>query len=300
MSARKDGSANGDLKEANRKRAREGGPVRYSARVQYDGTDFAGFQIQSGSRTVQGELERALGRLSGGSRIRVEGAGRTDAGVHARGQVIAFTYRGRLDRDELHRALTALLPRDIGLGTLRKVEAGFRPRYRARYREYRYLVWNGPPSPLRERYALGVREPLDVEAMAEAATVFVGRHDFSAFGGRDRQPVRTVHEVRVRRQGRSITIVVSGTPSSARWFAEWSPRCYASVADRQPWMMSVASSSRVHRRSPARRLRHRGWHSGKCRWGQRTDLTKKSRTSENDEQDIYAESGRDRAKLVRG
>ncbi len=210
MSARKDGTANGDLTEANRKRAREGGPVRYSARVEYDGTDFAGFQIQSGSRTVQGELERALGRLSGGSRVRVEGAGRTDAGVHARGQVIAFTYRGRLGRGEVHRALTAVLPHDVGLGTLRRVEAGFRPRYRARYREYRYLVWNGPPSPLRERYALGVREPLDVEAMAEAATVFVGRHDFSAFGGRDRQPVRTVRQVRVRRQGRWITVVVIG------------------------------------------------------------------------------------------
>jgi len=210
MPARKDGSTKGDLKEANRKRAREGGPVRYSARVEYDGTDFAGFQIQSRSRTVQGELERALGRLSGGSRIRVEGAGRTDAGVHARGQVIAFTYRGRLGRTELHRALTALLPRDIGLGTLRRVEAGFRPRYRAMYREYRYMVWNGPPSPLRERHALAVREPLDVEAMGEAATVFVGRHDFSAFGGRDKQPVRTVHEVRVRRQGRWVTIVVIG------------------------------------------------------------------------------------------
>ena len=202
--------ATGDLTEANRKLAREGGPVRYSARVEYDGTDFAGFQVQSGRRTVQGELERALGRLSGGSRIRVEGAGRTDAGVHARGQVIAFTYRGRLGRDELHRALSALLPPDIGLGTLRKVEAGFRPRYRARYREYRYRIWNGPTSPLRERSALGVREPLDVEAMAEASMVFVGRHDFSAFGGRDRQPVRTVREVRVRRQGRSITIVVIG------------------------------------------------------------------------------------------
>ena len=206
----KDGTVKGDLTEATRKRAREGGPVRYRARVEYDGTDFAGFQVQTGSRTVQGELERALGRLSGGSRIRVDGAGRTDAGVHARGQVIAFTYRGRLDRRELHRALNALLPRDIGLGKLRKVEAGFRPRYRARYREYRYLVWNGPSSPLRERFALGVREPLDVEAMARAAKVFVGRHDFSAFGGRDRQPVRTVHDVRVGRQGRKITIVVIG------------------------------------------------------------------------------------------
>lgn len=160
---------------------------------------------------MQGELERALARLSADGRaVRVDGAGRTDAGVHAREQVIAFTYRGTLSRDRLHGALAALLPDDIGLGPLRKVEAGFRPRYRARHREYRYLIWNGPASPLRERHALGVRQPLDAAAMAEAAQVFVGRHDFSAFGGRDRQPVRTVHSVHVRRQGRLITIEVVG------------------------------------------------------------------------------------------
>ena len=96
------------------KHAREGGPVRYRARVEYDGTDFAGFQVQDGRRTVQGELERALAPLSARSRVRVEGAGRTDAGVHAKGQVIAFTYRGRLGRAELQRALTALLPPDEG------------------------------------------------------------------------------------------------------------------------------------------------------------------------------------------
>jgi tRNA pseudouridine38-40 synthase len=159
---------------------------------------------------VQGELERALGRLSAERQVRIEGAGRTDAGVHAREQVVAFNYRGRLSQAELHRALTALLPGDIGIGRLRKVEAGYRPRYRARYREYRYRIWNGPPSPLRERYALGVRDPLDTEAMAQAARVFVGRHDFSAFGGRDQQPVRTIHTLRVRRQGRAVVIHVVG------------------------------------------------------------------------------------------
>ena len=184
--------------------------MRYRARVEYDGTDFAGFQVQRGGRTVQGELERALATLSADGRVRVEGAGRTDAGVHASGQVIAFTYRGRLARDELERALSALLPADIGLGPLHRTTARFRPRYRARRREYRYRIWNGPRSPLRERYALGVREQLDVAAMAEAAEVFVGRHDFSAFGGRDRQPVRTLQWVEVRRDGRLVTVIVVG------------------------------------------------------------------------------------------
>jgi tRNA pseudouridine38-40 synthase len=193
-----------------KKRAREGGPVRYRARVEYDGTDFAGFQLQAGSRTVQGELERALARLSAGRRVAVDGAGRTDAGVHARGQVIAFTFDGAQTAAELHRSLTALLPADVGLGALRRVAADYRPRYRAALREYRYSIWNGPRSPLRERYALSVEEPLDVDAMARAARVFVGRHDFSAFGGADRQPVRTLRAVRVSRAGRVITVTLKG------------------------------------------------------------------------------------------
>lgn len=192
------------------KRAREGGSVRYRARVEYDGTDFAGFQRQPGGRTVQGELERALARLSAGRRVAVEGAGRTDAGVHARGQVIAFTFAGRQAATELHRSLTALLPADIGLGPLRRVASDYRPRYRAGRREYRYAIWNGPRSPLHERYALGVAEPLDVAAMAEAAQVFVGRHDFAAFGGAEGQLVRTLHAVRVKRSGSVITVALEG------------------------------------------------------------------------------------------
>lgn len=188
--------------------------MRYCARVEYDGTDFAGFQIQPRGRTVQGELEKALARLSGGTRVQVAGAGRTDAGVHAREQVVAFTYRGQLSRNVLRRALSALLPPDIALGPLHSVEAGFQPRHRARYREYRYRIWNGPASPLRERFALGVREPLNVRAMARAGQVLVGRHDFSAFGGRERQPVRSVHRLKVsvgaERGGRLITITVVG------------------------------------------------------------------------------------------
>jgi tRNA pseudouridine38-40 synthase len=123
--------------------------------------------------------------------------------------VIAFTDpRGRPAK-ELARALDALLPVDVAIREVRRVSAEFNPRYAARYREYRYTVWNGPRSPLRERYALGVRDPLDTAAMARAASVLVGRHDFSAFGVSHRQPVRTVHSVRVRKAGPLVTIDIA-------------------------------------------------------------------------------------------
>src|SRR5918995_125430 len=188
--------------------AREGTPRRFRATVEYDGTDFSGFQVNPGKRTVQGILEAALGRLGDEGERRVDGAGRTDAGVHASGQVIAFTYTGRLTAVELDRALDALLPPDIAIRDVDEVPDGFHPRYAARYREYRYTVWNGPRSPLRERTALGVRAPLDTVAMSRAGSVFIGRHDFSAFGAADRSPVRTVHSVRVRRDGPLVTIDV--------------------------------------------------------------------------------------------
>src|SRR6187455_2393005 len=103
-------------------RARRGGAAqRLRATVEYDGTEFAGFQSQRNARTVQGELEAALSRLTGGDRQPVVGAGRTDAGVHATGQVIAFTYPGTLAGPELERALEALLPADVALRDVRIV-----------------------------------------------------------------------------------------------------------------------------------------------------------------------------------
>src|SRR6478672_1135376 len=138
---------------ARTKPAREGRPVRYSCRVEYDGTEFRGFQVQPGGRTVQGELERALAILNGGRRIRVDAAGRTDGGVHARGQVIAFDFPHAMSRGELETSLGALLPTDVAIRRLRRVSPDFLPRYAAVKREYRYTIWTGPRSPLRERFA---------------------------------------------------------------------------------------------------------------------------------------------------
>jgi tRNA pseudouridine38-40 synthase len=184
-----------------------GSTIRYRATVEYDGTEFAGFQAQRpGVRTVQGELEAALARLNGGARQPVDGAGRTDAGVHATGQVIAFTDSGRLSAEALTEALNGMLPPDVAIRDIRRVPARFHPRYAARYREYRYTILNGPRNPLLERTTFRVRNPLDSNAMARAAAAFEGRHDFTAFGGADPQPVRTVHQLRVRRHGDLVTI----------------------------------------------------------------------------------------------
>ncbi len=183
--------------------------MRYRATVEYDGTDYAGFQVQPDARTVQGELESALATVTGGSRIRICAAGRTDAGVHAHGQVIAFTDPLGRPARVLTRALNALLPADVSLREMRQVRDEFNPRRAARYREYRYTVWNGPRSPLRERFALGVRDQLDTAEMERVGSALVGRHDFSAFGAAHRQPIRTVHWVRVRRNGSLVTIDVA-------------------------------------------------------------------------------------------
>ena len=203
-------SSNSNSSEAKRGREATTRAVRFRARVEYDGTDFAGFQLQPGARTVQGELEAALTRLNGDVRVRVHGAGRTDTGVHALDQVIAFTWTGRLSEEDLGRAFQATLPKDVAIRDLRRTTRRFDPRHAARYREYRYTVWNGPRSPLRERFALGVRDPLDPAAMERAGSALVGRHDFSAFGVADRQPVRTLHWVRVRKVGSLVTIDVAG------------------------------------------------------------------------------------------
>jgi tRNA pseudouridine38-40 synthase len=124
--------------------------------------------------------------------------------------VIAFTFTTRLGPERLESAINGRLPPDVAIREVRRVAPEFHPRHAARYREYRYTVWNGPHSPLRERFALGVRAPLDSVAMERAGQVLVGRHDFSAFGAvmKDRSPVRTVHAVRVRRQGSLVTIDV--------------------------------------------------------------------------------------------
>ena len=167
--------------------ARGAAERRFRGTVEYDGTDYGGFQIQSSVRTIQGELEAALARITqahdGGRSIRVVGAGRTDAGVHAVGQVIHFDSRWPRSLGELGRALNALLPEDISVKGLAVAGAGFHSRHSATGRHYAYSVLNlETRSPTRERFAYRVAGRIDLAAMNEAAAGLIGTHDCAAFG----------------------------------------------------------------------------------------------------------------------
>lgn len=155
--------------------------MRVRATVAYDGTDYRGFQRQLSEPTVQGALEAALERITQAS-TRVLAAGRTDAGVHAEGQVIAFDTGWRHGLSVLQRAMNAVLPPDIAVRDL-QVASDFHPRFDAQSRRYRYTVYNAPVrSPLARRSSLYVRRPLDVVAMERATAAIVGEHDFATFG----------------------------------------------------------------------------------------------------------------------
>ncbi len=163
--------------------------------LEYDGTDFVGFQRQKRGRSVQAELEQALGEFCA-EPVRIVGGGRTDAGVHAVGQTASFKIEWTRDLETLQRALNAKLPRDLAVRSLCEVPEGFSARYSARSRTYRYTLLNQPVrAPLQERCALWVASPLDVDAMCAAAHQLVGARDFGAFGTPPRGD-NTVRELR--------------------------------------------------------------------------------------------------------
>ncbi len=152
-------------------------------KLEYDGTDFAGFQLQApGWRTVQGELETVIQKLSG-QFSRVHGAGRTDAGVHALGQIAHFESEWGIPLSHMARTLNNALPDDLVVKTAAVAEPGFHSRFSATSRTYRYVILNREaPSALLGRFAFYLRASLDIEAMRAASQYLIGSHDFAAFG----------------------------------------------------------------------------------------------------------------------
>lgn len=182
--------------------------------VEYDGTDFSGWQIQDKQRTVQGVLEEAI-RAMTAEPTRVRGAGRTDAGVHARGQVAAFSTATTIPALGFLRGINAILPRDVAVVAAAEAEPGFDPRRLARGKIYRYTFWNHPiRSPIHERWSWHIRAPLDVDSMTAAGALLVGEHDFSAFRAADCErtnTVRVMRRVEVARRGPLVDLDVEAT-----------------------------------------------------------------------------------------
>jgi tRNA pseudouridine38-40 synthase len=172
------------------------------ATICYDGTDFAGWQVQPGLLTVQGALADVLERITG-EQTKVTGAGRTDAGVHASGQVANFKTSSNIATHNLERAVNSMLAPRIRIDHIEEVPDGFDARRNALRKLYRYSILIAEfPDPLLSRYTWQLRSDLDTDLMKEAAQHLVGKHDFTSFRGSlgvDRSPMRTVYSLDIDR-----------------------------------------------------------------------------------------------------
>ncbi|QQE74710.1 tRNA pseudouridine(38-40) synthase TruA [Brevibacillus composti] len=186
---------------------------RLKCRVAYDGTDFSGFQVQPEQVTIQGEIEAALQRITGET-IQIAGSGRTDAGVHARGQVFHFDTRSGIPIEKWAFVLNNQLPDSIVILSVEEASPDFHARFDAKAKEYRYCIDNGPVANVfRHRYADHIRSPLDLEAMRQAARHLVGTHDFTSFCSAKtfvEDKVRTVYDLRVEAAGDEVWVICRG------------------------------------------------------------------------------------------
>jgi len=182
-------------------------------RVQYDGTNYHGWQEQPGLATIQGTLIERLATILG-ERPAVEGAGRTDAGVHAMGQVAAFRTDRAIEAARLQAALNSRLPADIAAAEMAEAPLHFRPSSDAAGKHYRYRIYRGPIKPvLQDRFVWHWHRPLEAEPMRAAARLLVGRHDFKSFetGGSPRENTeREIFHLDVTETGRELHVDVEG------------------------------------------------------------------------------------------
>jgi tRNA pseudouridine38-40 synthase len=194
-------------------------PRNIKLTLAYDGTDFSGWQIQPGHRTVQGELADAIWRVTK-ERLLPQGSGRTDAGVHALAQVASFALTSNIPTQNLLIALNHTLPQDIRVTGIEEMSADFHARHSAQAKTYEYRIFRGSICPpFIARYVHHHPYPLDEEAIAQAAALVVGEHDFSSFAAVDPERgkdgtgtsnVRTVYSSRWRRDGDLLIYTVRG------------------------------------------------------------------------------------------
>ena len=187
--------------------------MRYLLRVAYDGSEYCGWQIQPGLRTVEGTLKSALNKLMG-TEVPMIGASRTDAGVHAEGNVAVFDCDTTIPADKIKYALNNMLPEDVVVVESKQVEDNFHPRHCDCKKTYQYRILNTPlPDPNRRRNTYFYRGSLDMAAMREAAGYIVGTHDFICFmaaGSQVKDTVRTVYSLELERENDVVTMTIQG------------------------------------------------------------------------------------------
>ena len=186
---------------------------KYKLIIEYDGTNYVGWQIQDNGNSVQQSLEKAIYKLTN-EQVTVFGAGRTDSGVHAKGQVAHFEISKDFTKDNIRDGMNQYLrPQPIAILNVEKVEDGFHARFLAKQRIYQYLIINRrPPLTFQRQLTWAIYKKLDVEKMKEAATFFKGKHDFNAFRSIDCQSstsIKTVDHCSVVNNQESITIQVA-------------------------------------------------------------------------------------------
>ncbi|ASN03650.1 tRNA pseudouridine(38-40) synthase TruA [Virgibacillus necropolis] len=184
--------------------------------ISYDGTSFSGFQIQPKKRTVHGELEKALKKIHKGEHIRLQASGRTDTGVHAKGQTIHFDTPFDIPEENWKRALNTLLPDDLYVREVEKVIDSFHVRYDVLEKEYRYYIWNEKERDVfKQNYAYQFPFQLDIEAIQEACNHLEGEHDFTTFSSAKAttkgSKVRTLYQVSCVKRGSEIEFIFRGS-----------------------------------------------------------------------------------------
>ncbi len=188
--------------------------MNYKAVIQYEGTRYRGWQIQGNTeQTIQGKLETVLSRMEG-EPVEVHGSGRTDAGVHAAGQVISFRCRKNQSPKDIRGYMNRYLPEDIAVLSVEEADPRFHARLHAVRKTYVYRIWNSPVrNVLKRRFQVQVEEPLCVENMRRAAKALCGMHDYRAFCSLKRfkkSTVRKIEEIRIEQDGPDIRISYTG------------------------------------------------------------------------------------------
>ncbi|MGI8387039.1 tRNA pseudouridine(38-40) synthase TruA [Robertmurraya sp. P23] len=188
--------------------------TRYKCKISYDGTAFHGYQVQPNKRTVQSELEAALKKLHKGREVKVTSSGRTDAGVHAKGQVIHFDSNLNIPLSKWQLALHAALPSEIAILAVEEVDQGFHARFDAGGKEYRYFIDSRKiRDPFQRNYSYHFPFPLDLDSMKEACVHFIGEYDFTSFCSAKTEVmdrVRTIYDLDISSEGEQLVLRFRG------------------------------------------------------------------------------------------